>query len=35
MTLIEDDTAAAAKVLTDYSRAFSTLDAQAVLPYFL
>jgi ketosteroid isomerase-like protein len=34
MTLIEDDMAAAAKVLTDYYRAFSTLDAQAVLPYF-
>ena len=34
MTLTEDDKAAAAKVLIDYYRAFSTLDAQAVLPYF-
>ena len=29
-----DEEAAAAKVLIDYYRAFSTLDAQAVLPYF-
>jgi ketosteroid isomerase-like protein len=34
MTFTEDDKAAAAKVLTDYYRAFSTLDAQAALPYF-
>jgi ketosteroid isomerase-like protein len=34
MKFTEDDKAAAAKVLTDYYRAFSTLDAQAVLPYF-
>jgi ketosteroid isomerase-like protein len=34
MTFTEDDRAAAANVLTDYYQAFSTLDAQAVLPYF-
>jgi ketosteroid isomerase-like protein len=34
MKFAEADKTAAAKVLTDYYRAFSTLDAQAVLPYF-
>jgi ketosteroid isomerase-like protein len=34
MKLPDDDHAAIAQVLTDYYRAFSTLDAQAVLPYF-
>jgi hypothetical protein len=34
MKLPDDDNAAVAQVLTDYYRAFSTLDAQAVLPYF-
>jgi len=34
MKLPDDDNAAVTKVLTDYYRAFSTLDAQAVLPYF-
>ena len=34
MKLPDDDHAAVAQVLTDYYRAFSTLDAQAVLPYF-
>ena len=34
MKFTEADKAAAAKVLTDYYQAFSTLDAQAVLPYF-
>ncbi len=34
MTLADDDKAAVARVLTDYYRAFSTLDAQAVGPYF-
>ena len=34
MTLTDDGKAAVAQVLTDYYRAFSTLDAQAVLPYF-
>jgi ketosteroid isomerase-like protein len=29
-----DDRRVVAQVLTDYYRAFSTLDAQAVLPYF-
>jgi ketosteroid isomerase-like protein len=29
-----DETAAAAQVLADYYRAFSSLDAQAVWPYF-
>jgi len=29
-----DEKAAAAQVLADYYRAFSSLDAQAVLPYF-
>jgi ketosteroid isomerase-like protein len=29
-----DEEAAAAQVLADYYRAFSSLDAQAVLPYF-
>jgi ketosteroid isomerase-like protein len=34
MALTDDDKAAVAQALTDYYRAFSTLDAQAVLPYF-
>jgi ketosteroid isomerase-like protein len=34
MKLADDDRAAVAQVLTDYYRAFSTLDAQAVGPYF-
>jgi ketosteroid isomerase-like protein len=34
MKLADDDYAAVTQVLTDYYRAFSTLDAQAVLPYF-
>ena len=34
MRFAEADKAAAAKVLTDYYRAFSTLEQQAVLPYF-
>jgi ketosteroid isomerase-like protein len=34
MNLAEDDHAAITQVLTDYYHAFSTLDAQAVLPYF-
>jgi len=34
MKLPDDDNAAVTKVLTDYYRAFSTLDAHAVLPYF-
>ena len=34
MKLADDDTAAVTQVLTDYYTAFSTLDAQAVLPYF-
>jgi ketosteroid isomerase-like protein len=34
MRLADDDRAAVTQVLTDYYRAFSTLDAQAVLPYF-
>jgi hypothetical protein len=34
MKLADDENAAVAQVLTDYYRAFSTLDAQAVLPYF-
>jgi len=34
MKLADDDKAAVAQVLTDYYRAFSTLDAQAVGPYF-
>ena len=34
MKLADDDNAAVAQVLTDYYRAFSTLDAQAVGPYF-
>src|SRR5579859_4488312 len=34
MKLPDDDNAAVTEVLTDYYRAFSTLDAQAVLPYF-
>jgi ketosteroid isomerase-like protein len=34
MELADDDRGAVAQVLTDYYRAFSTLDAQAVLPYF-
>ena len=32
MKLADDDNAAIAQVLTDYYSAFSTLDAQAVLP---
>src|SRR5438552_2754473 len=35
MTVADDDKTAMAQVLTDYYRAFSTLDAQAVRPYFL
>ena len=34
MTLADGDRAAVTQALTDYYRAFSTLDAQAVLPYF-
>jgi len=34
MKLPDEDHAAVTQVLTDYYRAFSTLDAQAVLPYF-
>ena len=34
MKLADDDRAAVTQVLTDYYRAFSTLDAEAVLPYF-
>src|SRR5207247_4680157 len=34
MTLTDDGKEAVAQALTDYYRAFSTLDAQAVLPYF-
>jgi ketosteroid isomerase-like protein len=34
MKLADDDKAAVTQVLTDYYSAFSTLDAQAVLPYF-
>src|SRR5580704_12067212 len=34
MKLADDDHAAVTQVLADYYRAFSTLDAQAVLPYF-
>src|ERR1700687_1695109 len=34
MTLADDDDAAVTQALTDYYSAFSTLDAQAVLPYF-
>src|SRR5580693_8680916 len=34
MKLADDDNAAVTQVLTDYYSAFSTLDAQAVLPYF-
>lgn len=34
MELTNDDKAAVAQVLTDYYRAFSTLDAEAVKPYF-
>ena len=34
MKLTDDDKAAVAQVLTDYYRAFSTLDAEAVKPYF-
>jgi ketosteroid isomerase-like protein len=34
MKLEDDDRAAVTQMLTDYYRAFSTLDAQAVLPYF-
>ncbi len=34
MKLADDDNAAVARVLTDYYRAFSTLDAHAVGPYF-
>ena len=34
MTLADDEKAAVVHVLTDYYSAFSTLDAQAVLPYF-
>jgi ketosteroid isomerase-like protein len=33
MKLADDDRAAVTEVLSDYYRAFSTLDAQAVLPY--
>jgi ketosteroid isomerase-like protein len=32
--LADDDKAAVTQLLTDYYSAFSTLDAQAVLPYF-
>jgi ketosteroid isomerase-like protein len=34
MMLADDEKAAVVHVLTDYYSAFSTLDAQAVLPYF-
>jgi ketosteroid isomerase-like protein len=34
MKLADDDKAAVAQVLTDYYTAFSTLDAQAIEPYF-
>ena len=34
MRIADDDNAAVTQVLTDYYSAFSTLDAQAVLPYF-
>ena len=34
MKLADDDEASVAQVLTDYYRAFSTLDAEAVKPYF-
>ena len=34
MKLADDDNAAVAQVLTDYYKAFSTLHAQAVEPYF-
>ena len=34
MKLADGDRAAVTQVLTDYYRAFSTLDAQAILPYF-
>jgi hypothetical protein len=34
MTLPDDDKAAVTQVLIDYYQAFSTLDAQAVGPYF-
>jgi len=34
MKLADDDKAAVAQVLNDYYRAFSTLDAEAVKPYF-
>jgi ketosteroid isomerase-like protein len=34
MKLADDDKAAVAQVLTDYYRAVSTLDAEAVKPYF-
>jgi hypothetical protein len=34
MNLADDDHAAIAQVLNDYYRAFSTLDAQAVVRYF-
>ncbi len=34
MKLADEDKASVAQVLTDYYRAFSTLDAKAVKPYF-
>ena len=34
MKLADDDKAAVAQVLNDYYSAFSTLDAEAVKPYF-
>ena len=34
MKLADEDKAAVAQVLNDYYRAFSTLDAEAVKPYF-
>ena len=34
MKLADEDKASVAQVLTDYYRAFSTLDAEAVKPYF-
>lgn len=34
MKLADDDSVAVTQVLTDYYSAFSTLEAQAVLPYF-
>src|SRR5579872_1674978 len=34
MKLADDDAAAVSQVLTDYYSAFSTLDVQAVLPFF-